>query len=128
MEKVNIATPVWMSKNGPVSICDREQMNDEYLQNVLNYAEHKYMEWNNKANMLMIKVEKLEDQPQANKEKIRMYSKASRKAANKSVIFHGLIKDIRAEATRRGITVISLAQKNLEKFEILRNDLILQNV
>jgi hypothetical protein len=101
--KVDITAPVWRSKSGDICITDRENMPDEYLQNILNSAEYRYMKYNNRA----VHYAEL-----AGKAEI---------AYKKSEIFHRLIKAIKTEALRRGIHIESLAEKKPEKFEILRN-------
>jgi hypothetical protein len=104
--RVNIAAPVWKSKNGDVALTDRVNMPDEYLQNILNSAEYRYMKYNNRANSLAKQIESLEEM--------------SVIAYRKSEIFHNLIKGIKREAARRGITILSLAEKDTTKFDILR--------
>lgn len=114
MKKVNIATPVWRSKDGDIVITDRTAMNDDYLQHALNYSEHRFMHFQNEVNKLSKKIEELEN--------------LSSTAFNKSDTFRNLIRALRTEASRRGITILSLADKNPEKFEILRKDAVYQEV
>jgi hypothetical protein len=99
---------VWRSKKGNIALSNRDKMPNDYLQRVLNYSEHRYMDYNNKANSISVEIEKLEQQ--------------LKEAFDKSVVFKGLVKEIRSESTRRGFNIESLADKNPDKFEILRND------
>jgi len=114
MNRVSIATEVWKTENGSIALSDRNNMTDEYLQNILKYSERRYMHFNNMAVSVSLELERLE--------------KESSKAYATSVKFKDLIHSIRKEADRRGITIRSLADENPDKFDILRNDFKLDQV
>jgi hypothetical protein len=105
MNKI-IDTVKWRTANGEIPLCDQSRIDDVYLQNILAYCEQRYMKFNNDAVFLSIEADKLERQ--------------SQKAYDSSVIFYKLIADVREEGKRRGLEMRSLADKDKEKYHIIR--------
>jgi len=119
---------VWKSKEGFATISD---MSDEHIQAALITAEHSYMNYNNLAVKLSLDAEYAEQKletltPGSNKALrntlyIKKLERKSVRHTKTSALFYNLIKGFHTEAGRRGITLVSLADRDAGRFSILRS-------
>jgi D-ribose pyranose/furanose isomerase RbsD len=120
---------LWRIKTGEcIPLSDSSRIDNVYLQNILNYAEQRFMLHNNMSVKFSLLADEMEesissdldkDERRKLKQTYRNYERKAKQHYNKSELFREKIMEIKREGVNRSLSLLSLRDKNPNKYEIL---------